>query len=147
MQYLVFLGALLFSGWLQAGPWATGQDKVVMAGYDPVAYFAEAGAVRGNPAHALAWDGATWWFSSQANLERFKASPQSYAPQYGAHCANGLSDGHVVPGNPENWRIIDGKLYLFYSAWGRLQWAVDVEEQIALANDTWSSFLSQQVRR
>lgn len=145
MKVVVFTVGLLFSAVSWAGPWVTDKDNVVMFGYDPVAYFIEHDAVAGSAEHALEWDEAIWWFSSQENLARFEANPEQYAPQFGAHCANGLSDGHVVDGNPENWRIIDGKLYLFYSAWGRAQWAFGVDKQIGLATQTWENHLRQQL--
>ena len=144
MKYVILAAGLLFSSLALANPWVTTKDNVVIQGYDPVAYFVAHDAVKGDSGHALEWDGVTWYFSSQANLQRFQENPEKYAPQYGAHCANGLSDGHVVDGNPKNWRIIDGKLYLFFSAWGRAQWAFNVDEQIILANETWAKFLSQQ---
>lgn len=147
MKYVILAAGLLCANLVLATPWVTTQDNLVMQGYDPVAYFAEDDAVKGDPDHALEWDGVTWRFSSQANLQRFKANPEKYAPQYGAHCANGLSDGHVVNGDPENWRIIDGKLFLFFSAWGRAQWAFGVDKQIIQANETWSTFLTQQARQ
>ena len=140
---IVALSPMLFSPLAMASPWAVNKENIVMDGYDPVAYFIENKAVKGEARYAQEWDDAIWWFKSEANRERFRAAPQNYAPQFGAHCANGLSDGHVVHGNPENWRIIDGKLYLFFSAWGRAQWMFMVEEQIQEAKATWSSYLSE----
>lgn len=144
MKYAVLTLGLFFSALSWATPWVSNEEHVAMFGYDPVAYFVEQQALRGRREYALQWDGVSWWFSSRVNRQRFQANPHKYAPQYGAHCANGLSDGHVVDANPENWRIIDGKLYLFYSAWGRAQWAFGVERQISQANQTWRAFLDGQ---
>lgn len=143
MKSMILVAGLLCANQAFATPWVTTQNNVVMSGYDPVAYFVESDAVKGNSDHTLEWDGVTWQFSSQANLQRFEANPEKYAPQFGAHCANGLSSGHVVDGDPENWRIIDGKLYLYFSAWGRTQWAFGVDGKIQRANQTWTKFLNQ----
>ncbi|MDA3938249.1 MAG: hypothetical protein PF693_02930 [Spirochaetia bacterium] len=59
------------------------------------------------------------------------------APQYGGFCANGLSDGHKIRGKRNNWRIYDGKLFLFYAKGGRNSWDFEIEEQIQLASDYW----------
>ncbi len=46
----------------------------------------------------------------------FAASPVSYAPQYGGHCASGMSihGGLTKDIDPEAWAIVDGKRYLNY---------------------------------
>ena len=41
--------------------------------------------------------------------------PVKYAPQYGGHCADGVSFGTITTNiDPKAWRIIEGKLYLSY---------------------------------
>ena len=60
------------------------------------------------------WNGAVWHFSSTANRELFKATPEKYAPEYGGHCALGASEGYISQ-KPTNgqYAIFRGKLYLF----------------------------------
>ena len=42
-----------------------------------------------------------------------------YVPQYGGYCAYAIADkGKKVSIDPETFEIRDGKLYLFYNAWG-----------------------------
>ena len=79
-------------------------------GYDPVAYFTEGKPVKGEGQHAYQWKGATWRFSSAANLERFAATPEKYAPQYGGYCAYGVASGYAVKTEPDAWSIVGGKL-------------------------------------
>jgi hypothetical protein len=44
-------------------------------------------------------------------------SSSSYAPQYGGWCAFAMGNsGEKVTVNPETFKIIDSKLYLFYNA-------------------------------
>ena len=61
------------------------------------------------------WLGATWHFASAENRDLFEADPVKYAPQYGGHCADGVSFGTITTNiDPKAWRIIEGKLYLSY---------------------------------
>ncbi len=88
---------------------------VAIKGYDPVAYFTESRAIKGTKRFAHRWLGATWHFASAENRETFKQDPVAYAPQYGGHCADGVSFGTITTNiDPEAWRIIEGKLYLSY---------------------------------
>ena len=122
---------------MTAADWVTDNNNVVLNGYDLVAYFTMDEAVKGSKNYTYDWKGKTFWFSSKEHQALFNANPEKYAPQFNGHCANGLSDGHVVDGNPIYWRVIDDKLYVFYSYWGRTQWAFNVEEQVELA---WATF-------
>ncbi|MDX1473252.1 MAG: YHS domain-containing (seleno)protein, partial [Reinekea sp.] len=105
-----------------------------------VSYFADGKAMRGSDEFQYEWRGMRFYFKTQANLAMFVSEPSRYIPQFNGHCANGLSDGHLVRANPEIFRIIDGKLYLFFSWWGKAQWKFDQQEQIELANKFWLEF-------
>ena len=88
---------------------------VAIRGYDPVAYFTENKAVEGSERFSHHWLGATWHFASAKNRDLFVRQPLKYAPQYGGHCADGVSLGTITTNiDPKAWRIIDGKLYLNY---------------------------------
>jgi len=91
--------------------------NVAILGYDPVAYFTDGRAVQGSPEISQSWLGATWHFASTQHRDTFTANPISYAPQYGGFCAGSMSVGLVTDNiDPNSWRIIDGKLYLFGEA-------------------------------
>jgi hypothetical protein len=47
------------------------------------------------------------------------ADPDRYLPQFSGLCANGVSKGMKGAGDPKAWKVVDGKLYLFYSAAAR----------------------------
>lgn len=89
--------------------------NVAIKGYDPVAYFTESKAIKGSKEFTYDWLGATWHFSSAENRDLFKSEPVKYSPQYGGHCADGVSFGTITTNiDPQAWRIIEGKLYLNY---------------------------------
>ncbi len=55
--------------------------RTYLEGYDAVAYFAVNSAVKGDAKYAYVWKGAKWLFSSEENMDKFKADPEAYAPQ------------------------------------------------------------------
>ncbi|KAF2517560.1 YHS domain-containing protein [Flavobacterium salilacus subsp. salilacus] len=92
------------------------EKKLAIEGYDPVAYFKSGKPVKGKKELALNYDGAVYYFSSETNKTLFKQNPADYMPQYGGWCAFAMGDyGEKVEINPETFKIVDGKLYLFYN--------------------------------
>jgi hypothetical protein len=87
--------------------------RLAIRGYDPVAYFIEARPMVGDPRFEQEWDGVTYRFASARHLELFKADPERYLPQYSNWCTASMSRGEKVVGEPENWLIHEGRLYLF----------------------------------
>ena len=114
-----------------------------IGGYDAVSYFDQSEAVLGDASHAVDWKGATWLFSSAANRQRFADNPESFAPQYGGYCSNQMSRGNLSNIDPEVWRIIDGKLYLFGHNAGRVRWQTDTDKRILDADGHWQRKLAQ----
>jgi YHS domain-containing protein len=112
-------------------------DGKAIRGYDPVAYFTEGKPVKGDENLVYNWNNASWFFSSQQNLELFKKNPEKYAPQYGGYCAYGLSRGYKAKTVPEAWTIDNGKLYLNYSLGVRDDWNKNRQERIEKANSYW----------
>lgn len=112
-------------------------EGVAANGYDVVAYFESSMAVKGTNEFSTNWNGGTWLFSSNQNLERFKADPGRFAPQYGGFCAFGTSDGHKAPTQPDAWTIVGDKLYLNYNKDVKAQWLKDTADYIKKANQNW----------
>ncbi|ABG31290.1 YHS domain-containing protein [Roseobacter denitrificans] len=119
-----------------------------VSGYDVVAYFDldqapvgqdQPAAVPGNKNITSTYNGATFAFSSEANKARFDADPAAFAPQYDGHCAYGVSKGGKVPGNPELWRIVDGKLYLNITDNVVGFWEEDIPGNLTLSENNWVS--------
>lgn len=93
------------------------KNKVAVQGYDVVSYFKQSKAVKGKKELALSYEGVVYYFSTQANKDAFKKNPTSYEPQYGGWCAFAMGDsGDKVEIDPETFKIMEGKLYLFYNA-------------------------------
>lgn len=120
-----------------------GRSDTAIQGYDTVAYFTEGRPVKGQDAYVADYLGVKWKFASRAHRELFEASPEKYAPQYGGYCAYGVAQGHLVAIEPDKFRLIDGKLYLNYSADVQRQWLQDPAGFIKQANASFPRLLKQ----
>lgn len=129
-----------------AGPQYVDTTGFAASGHDVVAYFdlaqspvgaSQPPAVPGDTAFTAEHNGATFAFSSAENRDRFTADPAAFAPQYDGHCAYGVSKGGKVPGNPDLWRIVDGKLYLNITQNVVGFWEADIPGNITLAEGNW----------
>jgi hypothetical protein len=118
-------------------------NGVALEGYDAVSYFTESKAAKGNESYTVEWKDATWLFSTNANRQRFVASPEAFAPQYGGYCSNQMSLGNLSDIDVEIWRIIDDKLYLFGHDAGRVRWANETGQRILDADRHWRSYLAR----
>jgi YHS domain-containing protein len=119
------------------------RSKLALDGYDPVSYFKQGKPTKGNPAHAVTWNGASWHFSSAENRAAFEANPQAYAPQFGGYCAWAVSQGYTAKGDPNAWSIVDGKLYLNYNADVHKTWQKDASGNIVKADANWPKVLEK----
>ena len=88
------------------------QHGVILKGYDPVAYFKQNRAVKGDPKYSSSYGGATYYFASTDDKAAFDKSPAKYAPQYGGYCASGMTKGQLNDCDPNVFFIYKGKLYL-----------------------------------
>lgn len=92
------------------------ENGIAIQGYDPVAYFKQNKAVKGKKDNALFHQGVVYYFSTADNKEEFKKNPQKYEPEYGGWCAYAMgAKGEKVEIDPETFKIVNGKLYLFYN--------------------------------
>ena len=92
------------------------ENGIAIGGYDPVSYFKQGKPMKGKKDLALFAQGVTYYFTSADNKEEFKKNPASYEPQYGGWCAYAMGkDGSKVEVDPETFKVIDGKLFLYYN--------------------------------
>ncbi len=123
INYIVLILALMIVGFANAQQSESLRKKeynlegsLAIQGYDPVAYFKQNKAIEGSKKIQATFKGVTYYFSNEKNKELFLAKPSSYEPQYGGWCAYAMGDdGDKVKIDPETFKIVDGKLYLFYN--------------------------------
>lgn len=112
-------------------------ESVGLHGYDPVAYFKEGAAVKGMAAFNAKHGGVTYYFANPQDRDAFKANPAQYEPQFGGFCAMGVALGRKLDGDPQAWRIVDGKLYLNVNKDIQKKWLEDVPGHISKAKQEW----------
>ena len=126
-----------------AGPHDTAADgadqRLMLRGYDPVTYFTTGKPMRGDPAFKTDFDGVTYHFATEENRFTFMKNPFKYVPMFGAYCANGMVYAIPLGGEPENFKIIDGRLHLFGGNRSKLYFEMDQEKNLKLADHYWES--------
>jgi len=60
-------------------------DGVIIDGYDPVAFFTDNKPVKSDAKFQFKYEDAIYYFASQEHLDLFKANPEKYKVQFGAH--------------------------------------------------------------
>jgi YHS domain-containing protein len=111
-------------------------------GYDVVAYFTENMPVEGSDDFTVEYKNAEWYFSSQANLDKFNENPDMYVPQYGGYCAWAVANGDTASGDPLQWTVLNNRLYLNYDADIQAMWSADRENLIAKGDMNWPGVLN-----
>lgn len=115
----------------------TDKEGVTLQGYDAVAYFTQMKALKGDPRYFARYNGATYWFSSEANAAIFKDHPEMFVPQYGAFCGYAMALNKLRPINPEIFDVVDGKLILQHSQDAYTQFHKDLPGNISKADNNW----------
>jgi hypothetical protein len=135
------LSVAVFTPYAFAAPVYVGVEggDVAVSGYDAVSYFEGDGVpVKGSEAFAVAHAGAVYHFASADHAARFAADPDAFMPRYGGHCAWAMSRGYLAPGDPLQYAIVDGKLYLIFDADVKAKWDKDRAGFIASAEKNWA---------
>lgn len=121
------------------------ENKLAIQGYDPVAYFATNKATKGSEKIVYSYMGIIYHFSSEANKKTFESNPSKYEPQYGGWCAFAMGDyAKKVEIDPETFKILDGKLYLFYNKYFNntlKSWNKDENNLKAKADKNWQQII------
>jgi hypothetical protein len=142
----LWLAAVVAGGLGLAGPiGAAPAEKVVVdrnsglaiLGFDPVAYFTDAAALPGKGEIEQVLAGVVWRFRNEGNRAAFVADPDVYRPRFGGYDPVGVARGVAVPGNPLLWAVSDQRLYLFYTAETRKEFASDPVRTLTTADKSW----------
>ena len=111
--------------------------RLAIDGYDVVAYFNQGEARRGSPEFEHEWQGAKWFFSSPENKTAFVGTPEQFVPQYGGYCAYAVARGNTARIDPKAWKVVEGKLYLNFSADIKKRWERKMKQYIEQADKNW----------
>lgn len=117
-------------------------NSIALSGYDAVSYFNQKKPSKGQEEHTVTHQGILYRFSTSANKELFKANPRKYEPEYGGWCAYAMgAKGEKVSVDPETFKIVNGKLYLFYNQFFNntlKDWNKDETNLMTKANANWN---------
>ena len=139
--FLLLLSSLSFA----ADPVYTGLfSHKALGGYDSVAYFSLGKAVKGLAQFNYRYQGAIWYFSNDRHLALFSQNPQQYAPQYGGYCAYAIANNEIVSSDPQQWSIINDKLYLNYDAEVQQLWLQQQDKYIHQADRNWPHIIADE---
>jgi YHS domain-containing protein len=113
------------------------KEDFAVHGYDAVSYFADGKPQVGSAKYEYEWQGVRWRFVSAAHRDSFKANPERYAPQFGGYCSLAVSRGITADGDPEQWAVVDGKLFLNNNPRAQALWDQDRPGNISLGKKNW----------
>jgi len=120
------------------------KKSIAIEGYDPVSYF-DNKPLEGKNELKITHKSVTYLFANAANLAKFKANPDKYEPAYGGWCAYAMGEtGEKVKVDPETFKIVDGKLNLFYNFWGNntlMDWNKNEAILKGKADQNWKKFV------
>lgn len=120
-----------------------GKDKLALGGYDPVTYFTEGKALKGRIDLRANHRGVTYQFSSEETRKLFLNSPETYLPTYGGWCATAMAKGEKVEVDPTNFKVTQGRLFLFFKAFyanAIKDWNKDEARLTVKADSNWHQF-------
>lgn len=116
-------------------------------GYCPVCYIAAGKAVKGVSEFKSEYEGKTYLFVKQEAKDAFDKSPEKFLPAYGGACAYGLSLGKEFEGDPEQFTVVDGKIYLNSSAKTKKLFDADPAKFITTANEKWVMMKKEMMKK
>ena len=134
------LAALLLAGCGTMNVVSEGADsRLMLKGYDPVAYFTDGKPVPGRLDIKADHEGVTYRFASEEHRRLFIAHTAKYVPQYGGFSADGMVYGVPLASEPQVFKIIDGRLFVFAGERPKLYFEMDQERNLKLADHYWET--------
>jgi YHS domain-containing protein len=106
-------------------------------GYDPVSYFTTGKPTPGLAQFTTTYKGAIYRFASAENRARFIAAPEKFVPQYGGYCAYAIALNKIADIDPDEWAIVNDKLYLNNGFFAQTLWSLDKSGNISKGDQNW----------
>ena len=113
------------------------EGGLAIKGYDPVSYFTIHRPTAGLAQFSAGYKGAQYRFASAVNRDRFIAEPEKFVPQYGGYCALAMALNQIADIDPEDWAIVNDKLYLNNGFIAQALWSLDKSGNIAAGDRNW----------
>jgi len=113
------------------------ENGLAIKGYDPVSYFDTGDPMRGSAQFSTTYKGVVYRFVSADHRNRFMAEPEKFVPQYGGYCAFAIAQNWIADIDPDEWAIVDGKLYLNNGFFAQSLWSLDKSGNIAAGDRNW----------
>ena len=136
--FVVLLLALQGCAGLTANTISDGADKhLALKGHDPVAYFTDGKHMLGDAKIKMDHQGVTYRFVNEEHKTMFAANPARFAPQYGGFCANGIVYSIPWGGDPDTWRIVNDRLFIFGGEGSKRYWSMDEKRNLELGDQYW----------
>jgi len=114
------------------------ENGLALRGYDPVAYFTEGKAVKGDVRFGASYGGASYQFKSAENKVAFEKEPSKYAPQYGGYCAMAMTMAKLEDADPNFFLVHDGKLLVQRNEKAHMMFMKDPSGNHQKADQQWA---------
>jgi YHS domain-containing protein len=131
----------VLGGDVQGAAWVAGggSGEAALGGLDPVSFFEPSGPKRGKAEFRAEYHGAVYHFTSERHRAQFVNAPELYAPAFGGYDPEALAAGSLLPSDPQNWTIFDGRLFLSGSPDLKSEFDRHKPEVIKAAQDKWKA--------
>ncbi len=116
------------------------KNNLAIQGYDPISYF-DGKPEKGIGQNLVFYKGIQYYFTTAAHKDMFLKTPEKYEPAYGGWCAYAMgATGEKVEIDPTSYKIMNGKLHLFYYSFINKtlnKWNADETNLKAKADKNW----------
>lgn len=114
--------------------------ELALKGYCPVSYHLYGRPILGDSASSAPYQGMMYYLADPEVKSKFLADPEKYIPQFGGFCTTALGGtyGNRIHADPTQFRLIDGKLYLFSSTRARNNFDQKPRDYMAMAESRFS---------
>ena len=129
-----------------AEPLVNTDRGLALQGYDPVSYHVPGGPLPGDKGITSVVAGVTYRFASMENRTTFTADQVRYLPTYGGWCAYAMASADFVDVDPKTFKILDGRVYLFYNGWlgnTLTKWNKNEADLRAKADAAWNTLAQE----